>query len=79
MQQVKIQWDVEDVQVTAQVAVLAVVPVALAAATVPVVLLAEALAKPQVESINSTFNVADVPLCFKRHICIGVLYERYFN
>lgn len=63
MRQMKVQWAAEDVQVTAQVVVLAiVVTVALVAVTIPVILLAETIVKLRVENINSTSCVADVLL-----------------
>lgn len=58
----KVQWAAEDVQVTAQVVVLAIVTVALVAVTIPVILLAETIVKLRVENINSTSCVADVLL-----------------
>lgn len=58
----KVQWAAEDVQVTAQVVVLAIVTVALVAVTIPVTLLAETIVKLRVENINSTSCVADVLL-----------------
>lgn len=70
MQQVKVQWAAEDVQVTAQVAVLVIVSVALVAVTIPVTLLAKTIVKLRVENINSTSCVADVLLGIKKHICI---------
>lgn len=70
MQQVKVQWAAEDVQVTAQVVVLVVVSVALVAVTIPVTLLAETIVKLRVENINSTSCVANVLLEIKKHICI---------
>ena len=68
MLQVRIQWDVTDVQDTAQVDVQVVVTVALVAAEIPVILLAEALVKLQVESNNPTFYYRRCAL--KKHICI---------
>lgn len=62
MRQMKVQWAAEDVQVTAQVVVLAIVTVALVAVTIPVILLAETIVKLRVENINSTSCVADVLL-----------------
>lgn len=70
MQQVKAQWDAGDVQVTAQVAVLVIVTVALVAVEIPVILLAITIVKLRVENINSTSCVADVLLEIKKHICI---------
>ena len=59
----KVQWAAEDVQVSAQVVVLAIVTVvALVAVTIPVNLLAETIVKLRVENINSTSCVADVLL-----------------
>lgn len=62
MRQMKVQWAAEDVQVSAQVVVLAIVTVALVAVTIPVNLLAETIVKLRVENINSTSCVADVLL-----------------
>lgn len=62
MRQMKVQWAAEDVQVSAQVVVLAIVTVALVAVTIPVILLAETIVKLRVENINSTSCVADVLL-----------------
>ena len=54
MQQKKILWDAGDVQVTAQVVVLVIVTVALAAVEIPVILLAITIVKLRVENINPT-------------------------